>query len=52
MTLKRNHEFVPGLVDQTLWAAKQLIAENIALGKDPIDWVCFFAEIGEEYGEI
>ena len=52
MTMKRLHKFDNTLVGQTIWGAIQMIGENISLGKDPIDWVLFFAEIAEMYGEI
>lgn len=50
MTLKRMHEFAPDMVDHTLWSAKQLMAEEIAMGKNPFEWVSFFAMIAEKYG--
>lgn len=52
MTMKKLHEFAPGAVEQTLWAAKQMIGESISLNNDPIEWVYFFAEMAEIYGEI
>lgn len=52
MPMKKLHNFESSLVGQTLWGAIQMIGENISLEKDPIDWVLFFAEIAEMYGEI
>jgi len=52
MPMKKLHNFENTLIGQTLWGAIQMIGESISLEKDPIDWVLFFAEIAEMYGEI
>ena len=40
------------LVEKTMDGIRQMIGESIALGKDPMDWILFFAEFGEEYGQL
>ena len=52
MTMVRLHEFAPRIIDQTLWGAKQMIGEKISQNENPIEWVMFFAEIAETYGEL
>lgn len=52
MPMRRLHEFDDTAIGQTIWGAIQMIGENISLEEDPIDWVLFFAEIAEIYGEI
>ena len=52
MTMTKLHEFAPGALEQTIWGAIQMMGEEISQGKDPIEWVMFFADIVETYGEI
>ena len=52
MPMRKVHKFENTFVGQTIWGSFQMIAENIAMNKDPINWVMFFAEIAEMYGEI
>lgn len=40
------------LIEKTLDGIRQMIGESIALGKDPMDWILFFAEFSEEYGRL
>lgn len=52
MPMRKLHEFDDTIIGQTIWGSLQMIAENIALNKNPIDWVMFFAELSEEYGRL
>lgn len=52
MPMKKLDNFDNTLVGQTLWGILQLIGENIALNKDPMDWIFAFAEISEMYGRL
>lgn len=52
MPMRKLHIFAPKAIEQTLWAAHQMIGESIVLKENPIEWVMFFAEIAEMYGEI
>lgn len=40
------------LVEETMNGIRQMIGESIALGKDPMYWILFFAEFSEEYGQL
>lgn len=52
MPMKKLSEFDNTIVGQTLWGMIQMMGENIAMDKDPIDWVKPFAEIAEMYGRL
>ena len=52
MPMRKLHEFDDTIVGQIIWGSFQMIAENIAMNKDPINWILFFAETAEMYGEI
>ncbi len=40
------------LIQETLELIMQMAAEEISLGKNPIDTISVWFEIAEEYGEI
>lgn len=40
------------LICETLELIMQIIAEEIAQGKDPLYWISAWAEMAEGYGEI